>query len=125
MKYNDEPGQEEDFFGLVHRGLKEELGLDPSDYGEATITWLGWSAHAAGFAVVAIVRSCLPAAEIDRRRGGCHSVYEHDHAAWLRPNRRTISDILVGRGAPDHGTWVPHTKLIVTELWRWKSSRGE
>jgi len=85
MKYDDEPGRQEDLFGLVRRGLREEVGLDASTYGDIAITWLGWSNPAAGFVGVALVRTSLSEAEVDQLRNACHSVYEHDMTAWLCP----------------------------------------
>lgn len=122
MKYQDEPGAREYFFGLVQRGLLEEVGLRPNDYGVPLITWLGWSKDASCFAGVAIVRTVLDEAEVDLRRGQCHSVYEHDAAAWLKLDRKTTCQLLERRDAPD-GTsnWLYLTPLVASELWR---SRG-
>lgn len=121
MKYDNEPGREEDIFRLVRRGLKEELGLDPEDYGKIIVTWLGWSEHAAGFAGIGIVRTNLPEAEVDQRRSGCHSIYEHDLSAWLSMNRKNLVKLMARQGAPDGSSpWIAHTPLIASELWRCK-----
>jgi hypothetical protein len=119
MKYNDEPGASEDFFALVKRGLHEELGLLPGDYGPITIGWLGWSAPAACFCLVASVRSRLDGAEIDVRREACHSVYEHDKAAWLPFTKRTVSSIVEGGACPDGSLrWSYLAPLVAREAWR-------
>jgi hypothetical protein len=119
MKYSDEPGAEEDFYGLVRRGLHEELGLDSTDYSAILISWFGWSQDASCYAIVAIVRSILTEPEIERRRQGCHSIYEHDLARWLPLRRRSISGIVTGGRPPDgRGSWNYLTPLVASEVWR-------
>ncbi|MEE6257611.1 NUDIX hydrolase [Plantactinospora sonchi] len=122
MKYSAEPGAEEDFFGLVRRGLREELGLGPGDYGRIGLSWLGWSSPACCWVVVASVRARLSAAEIDARREQCHSVYEHDLARWLPLTRRRVDAIVRGDGpGPDGATgWAYLAPLVVGELWRFR-----
>lgn len=119
MKYSDEPGAEEDFYGLVRRGLREELGLNSADYGTILISWFGWSQDASCYVIVATVRSGLTEQEVDRRRQECHSIYEHDLARWLPLSRRSISDIITGGRSPDgRGSWSYLTPLVASEVWR-------
>ena len=120
MKYNDEPGQEEDFFGLVRRGLQEELGLGEGTYGEIRISWLGWSNISGAYTLVAVVRSNLRSTEIDRRREQCHGVYEHDLAVWLPLTRSHIGRIVThGASGPDQAhPWSYLAPLVAAEVWR-------
>jgi len=120
MKYSDEPGREEDFFALVRRGLQEELGLGVDNYGKIAISWLGWSGDAACYVLVATVRSTLRSAQIDELRAQCHSVYEHDLAAWLPMTRSRIARIIGSSGSgPDAAQqWSYLAPLVATELWR-------
>jgi len=119
MKYADEPGAEETFFSLAHRGLREELGLDPEDYGPMVVSWLGWSQPAACFLFVATVRTTLSEGEVERRRGMSHSVYEHDMAAWLPLNPRTVGRVIVGDRCPDGSDrWSYFAPLVASEMWR-------
>jgi hypothetical protein len=123
MKYSDEPGAEEDFFHLVERGLREELGLHRVEYGPIGISWLGWSGQATCWTLVSTVRSTLRAVEIDRRRLECHSVYEHDLARWLPLTGRRISDIVAHRRPGPDGAngWLYLAPLVAAELWRYRN----
>ncbi|MEU9075105.1 NUDIX domain-containing protein [Kitasatospora sp. NPDC048538] len=124
MKYRDEPGAAEDFYGLVHRGLEEELGLRPEDVGPPVISWLGWSAPASCFTLVATVRSGLDAAEIDLRREACHSTFEHDMAAWVPFTRKAVSALVEGGDCPDGSRrWSYLAPLVAREAWRAASVR--
>ncbi|MFF8592368.1 hypothetical protein ACF061_13120 [Streptomyces sp. NPDC015220] len=119
MKYDDEPGAREDLHSLPLRGLKEELGLEAEDVSSLLIGWLGWSRPAASFVTVNIARSRLTAAEIDERRGRCHSSYEHDAAAWWPLRPRTIASVITGGPTPDDSTsWSYLAPLLAGELWR-------
>jgi hypothetical protein len=119
MKYHDEPGASEDLFALCRRAMQEELGLTPDDYGPIVVSWFGWSRPATSFLVVATVRSKLSETEIERRRGQCHSVYEHDMVAWRRLSRRHVASVINGGPCPD-GTnrWSYLAPLVVQEMWR-------
>jgi hypothetical protein len=119
MKYSTEPGAREDFFGLIERGLFEELGVDRGEYSDPVITWLGWSQDACCFHGVAIVRLRIEEVELEQRRGACHSVYEHDALAWLRMDKGQIWKIIEGRDCPDGtGNWLYLSPLVAQELWR-------
>jgi hypothetical protein len=119
MKYDDEPGREEDLFALARRGLREEVGLEEEDYGAVVPTWLGWSDPDCAFVAVALVRTRLSEAEIDERRSHCHSVYEHDATAWLPLNRKTVSTIVRNEPSPDGGrAWIYLAPLVISEAWR-------
>ncbi|MER7756070.1 NUDIX domain-containing protein [Kitasatospora sp. NPDC097643] len=125
MKYRDEPGAAEDFYALVHRGLQEELGLAPEDVGPVVIGWLGWSAPASCYTLVATVRARLGAAEIDLRREACHSGYEHDMAAWVPFTRRTVSALVEGGLCPDGSRrWSYLVPLVAREAWRAAGQTG-
>lgn len=119
MKYLDEPGGREDLFGLIERGLSEELGLTRDDYGKIVISWLGWSEPASCFAAVSIVRIKLAEAEVDRRRGECHSVYEHDMTAWIKLNSRQALRIVERGNCPDGSKkWSYLAPLVAIEAAR-------
>lgn len=122
MKYEVEPGREEDLFALIRRGLREELGLEPDDYGKITVTWLGWSAVAAGFYAVAFVRARLDEAEIENRRLQCHSVYEHDLTAWLPLTKKEITKVIRGGASPDGvHPWITElSPVVAAEAWRFR-----
>jgi hypothetical protein len=123
MKYSYEPGSEEGLFGLVRRGLKEELGLSPGDYGRIHVTWFGWSEPAAAFHGVALVRSSVQESVIEERRESCHSVYEHDAVGWMPLNRKQIANVVTRGRCPD-GTrsWSYFVPLVALELWRHKDA---
>jgi hypothetical protein len=119
MKYADEPGAEETFFSLSRRALREELGLEPDDYGRIVISWLGWSQQPACFICVATVRTTLSEEEVEVRRGMSHSVFEHDSAAWLPLNPRTVTKVITGDRCPDGSTrWIYLAPLVASEMWR-------
>jgi hypothetical protein len=119
MKYSDEPGAEEDFFGLVRRGLLEELGLESADYGDIVISWFGWSQDAACYALVAAVRLNITEREMERKRQECHSIYEHDLARWVPIRRRDISSVVTGTKSPEKsGSWSYLAPLVAAEIWR-------
>lgn len=119
MKYSDEPGAEEDFFALVRRGLDEELGLKPSDYGEIVITWFGWSQDAACYVIVAAVRLKVTERDVESKRQACHSVYEHDLAQWIPLRSRDISKIITSAKMPMlERTWSYLAPLVAAEIWR-------
>ncbi|MFD1919473.1 hypothetical protein [Streptomyces beijiangensis] len=122
MKYSDEPGREEDLFGLVRRGLQEELGMEEGDYGKVAISWLGWSNAAGCYVLVASVRSTLRSSEIDESRNRCHSVYEHDLTAWLPITRSQISKIIENsEPGPDRiHNWSYLAPLVASEVWRFR-----
>jgi hypothetical protein len=119
MKYDDEPGREEDLFSLVRRGLKEEVGLESNEYGPIVPTWLGWSEPACSFVAIATVRTRVSEAEVDLRRGTCHSVYEHDAAQWIPLNRGTVTKIVRNESSPDsRNPWLYLAPLVISEVWR-------
>jgi hypothetical protein len=119
MKYEDEPGREEDLFALARRGLREELGLTEDDYGRIAPTWLGWSDPDCCFVGVMIVRTNISESEVEERRGSCHSVYEHDASSWLDLDRSTIKSIVAGKGTPDgKNAWLYLAPLVISETWR-------
>jgi hypothetical protein len=119
MKYSDEPGDEEDFFSLTRRALREELGLEPSEYTDPVLSWFGWSGQSASFLLVGTVRSRLSEAVMDLRISECHSVYEHDMHAWVRMRRASMRDIVLGGECPDGSrSWSYLAPLIALEMWR-------
>lgn len=119
MKYSDEPGAEEDFFALVRRGLHEELGLSPSEYGDIVISWFGWSQDAACWVIVACVRLKIGEREAERKRLECHSIYEHDLTKWIPVRRRVISGIITGHGRSHSDGGLSYlAPLVAAEIWR-------
>jgi 8-oxo-dGTP pyrophosphatase MutT (NUDIX family) len=119
MKYEDEPGRAEDLFALARRALREELGLLPNEYGPIVFSWFGWSHPASSFLTIGSVRAHLTASEIDDRRGQCHSVYEHDKAAWVPFKAANISRIICKGTSPDgESPWSYLAPVVAFELWR-------
>lgn len=122
MKYEAEPGREENIFTLVRRGMREELGLDPDDYGKITVTWLGWSTADSAFYAIAIVRARLDEVEIEDRRLQCHSVYEHDLTAWIPFTKKEIANVIRGGPSPDGSKpWIAAlSPVVAAEAWRFR-----
>jgi hypothetical protein len=122
MKYADEPGDQEDFFALARRALREELGLGGSDYAGVVLSWFGWSEPASAFLVIGSVRARLTMADIDERRGQCHSVYEHDKSAWLPFTSEAVSRVVCREGSPDRDSpWSYLAPIVSSEMWRSRS----
>jgi hypothetical protein len=120
MKYRSEPGDAEDFYSLIRRGLKEELGLDSQDYGKIVLSWLGWSSSAMCWIIVAAVKSRLHPSEIEGRRNDCHSVYEHDSILWIPLARKPLANIVLNRchQLGGTGTWSYLAPTVAMETWR-------
>jgi hypothetical protein len=112
----------EDLFGMAERCLREEVDLEPSDYGPVSISWIGCEAATASVKVYAQVRCRLPAREIIDRLFRAHSVYEMQDMAWIPFTRRALTYVV---GAAGHGgdrAWSSSAPLAAQELWRMHSS---
>jgi hypothetical protein len=132
------PGDEpENFFALIRRGLKEELGLYERHYGATSISWFGYFAPDAHPWIFAQVRTNLPDDEVVTRRANCHSVDEAADATWLPFSLHVVRSIAGGRRERDvdgtaentgdaivveegaaQGRWILHAPHAISELWR-------
>lgn len=117
------PGmQAEDLFGLAERCIREELGLEPADYGPVNISWMGYDVSTAQVKVYAQVRSHLPEREIDRRMATAHSVFEAQDTVWVPLKRRSVMDIMVNweKGDANGRIWSASAPHSLQELWRFR-----
>jgi len=110
----------EDLFGLTERCLREEVGLEPSDYGEISISWIGYEAGTASVKIFAQVVTTLTAAELIDHMGMSHSLFEMQDATWLPLNRRTLMDIILKWKSGDSAgrIWSSSAPFALQELWR-------
>jgi hypothetical protein len=116
--------------GLVRfceRALREEVGLEPSDYGPIFISWLGLDVRQGLNWIIAHVKSQLSEAQIDTRIGRCHSTFEMTELTWLKVHRRrqlrrTLREMEESEKvlSPDDATrqWIPGQRLVLRELLR-------
>ena len=118
------PGvQHEDLFGLAERCLREELHLEPADYGQVNISWFGYDVNTAQVKVFAQVRTHLPRREVQCRQAGSHGVFEAQAMAWLPLDRATVRDVIENweRGDVHGRVWSASAALALQELWRFRS----
>ena len=110
----------EDLFGLSERCLREEVGLEPSDYGEISISWIGYEASTASVKIFAQVATTLAAGELVDHIKTSHSLFEMQDATWLPLNRRTLMDIIhKWEGGDSAGrVWSSSAPVSLQELWR-------
>jgi hypothetical protein len=119
------PGtQMEDFFGLAERCLREELALEPADYGPINISWLGYDVNTAQVKVYAQARSHLPQRELEHRMADAHGLYEVQSRAWLPLNRQTMADVIQNweKGDSKGRHWSASAPHALQELWRFRKA---
>lgn len=117
------PGsQAEDLFGLAERCLREELGLEPADYGPVNISWIGFDVMSGVAKVYAQVRSHLPHREIDQRMASSHGIFEAQSTAWLPLRRKVVLDIMQNweHGDAAGRCWSASAPHALQELWRFR-----
>jgi hypothetical protein len=117
-------GVAEDLFGMSERCLREELNLEPSDYGNLNISWLGIDAGTCQVKVYAQVKTHLSRRELDRRISDAHSLYEAQDFQWLKFNRENVNDILANweRGDQTGRVWSASAPHALQELWRMRAA---
>jgi hypothetical protein len=125
------PGSTEDLYSLAVRGIEEELGLRPQEYGEVMISWVGLYRPILRGHVVAIVQPRVPRDEVIARAREAHSGYEHTVMDWL-PLRRSVVRSFVR--APEtiysdkvgktirvgNRTYIEQSRLAILEAWRFR-----
>ena len=134
MKRSDPntPGHLEDFYGLLERGLEEELHLRRADYGQMYVTWFGIYRPIFRGHLVAVTSTVLGCNEIIDRARQSSSSYEHDTFDWLPIERKTVQKFaeapLESRpGAAgqiikiDGREFVEQSRLAVLEAWRFRA----
>jgi hypothetical protein len=110
----------EDLFGLAERCLREELGLEPADYREVNVSWMGYEAETACVKVFAQVATRLSELEIAECIASAHSLFEMQDYLWLPLRRRAIMDIIARWDSGDSSgrLWSSSAPLALQELWR-------
>ncbi len=116
-----EPGAaSNDFFELARYALREELGLEPYEYGPISLSWIGYDVHTLQVKIFAQVKSSLFPAEIERRVGSAHGIFELQDLCWLRLAPRVFQDIVDNweEGDSVGRRWSSSAPLALQELWR-------
>ncbi|MEU4556229.1 hypothetical protein [Micromonospora violae] len=130
---SNRPGSPEDLFGLAVRGLNEELGLQPGDYGAIQISWVGIYRPILRGHVVAVVKLKISKEEARVRARAAHSGYEHAAIDWMplrrpvvrafvRATRSTYGNRVGSTIAVNHRTWLEQSRLGVLEAWRFRNA---
>jgi hypothetical protein len=113
------PGISEDFFTLAERCLREELGLEPFDYGPISISWIGYYLHDLNVKIYAQVRLRLTERDFHEKCDRAESIFESRKMAWLPFDRGTVLGIIQNwQGDRDGRTWSDSAPLSLQELWR-------
>ncbi len=115
------PGtRDEDLFGLTERCLREEVGLEPSDYDQINISWIGYEASTASVKIFAQVVTTLAARELIDHMMTSHSLFEMQDVIWLPLDRRTVTDIILKWESGDRAgrVWSSSAPVALQELWR-------
>jgi hypothetical protein len=133
MKRTDpgRPGSSEDMYSLAVRGLEEELGLRPPDFGEIMITWAGLYRPILRGHFVALTRLKIPREEVVARARAAHSGYEHAAFDWLPLQRSLVHSFINAPhqtcpdkvGATIHvgqKTYIEQSRLAILEVWRFR-----
>ncbi|WP_405926927.1 hypothetical protein [Streptomyces sp. NBC_00035] len=138
MKRSDPniPGSIEDIYTLAIRGLREELGLLPHEFGPVMITWLGIYRPLLRGHIVAIVRLNIDKSDAQARARESDSSYEHISFDWI-PLRRSVlqsflnapyqqprqaAGALIQQG---DRLWIEQARLALVEAWRFRVSLFE
>jgi len=113
------PQEREDFFGLVRRGLKDELGVLDGHIQDLALSWFGYCFDCGNFYVFASARLSISADETSYRFGSAKEQYESAGHTWLQFTQSNLQRIVDGRRTPDdRGRWLHHASLASVELWR-------
>lgn len=123
-------GQPEDFYALGRRALLEELGLNPHDYGDLHVTWVGIYQLLLRGHALAVARLRIPKDIVVSRARESDSSYEHSNFDWLPLNRathavfagaNTKNGLSVGASLHVHERdWLEQSRLSVLEAWRFR-----
>ena len=113
---------------FCQRALREEVGLEPSNYGEIRISWLGLNLQEGSNLLVAHVESNLSESQIERRISQCPGIQEMTELDWYSFRNGRIKDLIKEmelsgiaskrRTRPMSRRWVPGQLLILHELLR-------
>ncbi len=117
------PGtQAEDLFGLAERCVREEVGIEPIDYGPINISWIGFDVTSGQAKVYAQVRSHLPRREIGQRMASSHGIFEAQSTTWLPLSRKVVMDIMRNWESGDSAgrRWSASAPHALQELWRFR-----
>jgi hypothetical protein len=138
MKRSDpnRPGSSEDLYSLATRGLEEELGLRPHEYGEIMISWAGLYRPILRGHIVALMRLRVPQEEVLARAREVHSGYEHSAFEWLHLSRSLVREFVnsprkahLGKVGStiraEQKTWIEQSRLAVLEVWRFRMMFGD
>jgi hypothetical protein len=126
------PGLNEDLFGLAQRGLKEELGLEREEYREILVSWIGLYEPGLRGHAVAFMRVDLTRQEVLEHASASHSSYEHTRFKWLALNRQTVHSFLSSEKELnqqeninvikyEEDPWLEFSRLAMVEAWKWRS----
>lgn len=115
-------GRGEDLFDLCERALREEAGLEPYDYGDISISWIGFALDTLQMKVFAQVRSHRPERELLELFDSSHSVYEADSRIWIPLKRETLGAITSAWTPDSMGrTWSDSAPVAAQEVWRMRT----
>jgi len=113
---------------FCQRALREEVGLEPSNYGDIHISWLGLNLQQGSNLLVAHVESNLSESQIERRISQCPGTQEMTELDWYSFRNGRIKDLIKEmelsgiaskrRTEPMSRHWVPGQLLILHELLR-------
>jgi hypothetical protein len=116
------------FIPFCQRALREEVGLEPSDYGEIRISWLGLNLLQGSNLLVAHVESNLSENQIERRISQCPGTHEMTELDWYSFRNGQIRDLIKEMELSDIASkkrtkllprhWVPGQLLVLKELLR-------
>jgi hypothetical protein len=114
------PGEQiESLFDLGERCLREEVGLEPEDYGSIHVSWVGYYAPTLEVKVFAHVRTVLPESAIEARLATAHSLYEIADLCWLPLDQGQLTELIKSwRGDALGRRWSDSVPLAAQELWR-------
>ncbi len=116
------------FTPFCQRALREEVGLEPSDYGEIHISWLGLNLLQGSNLLVAHVESILSESQIEMRISQCPGTHEMTELDWYSFRNGQIKDLIQEMKLSDVASkirtkplprhWVPGQLLVLQELLR-------
>ena len=113
---------------ICERALREEVGLEPEDYGPVHISWLGLNLQLGSNLLIAHVFSKLSERQIDCRIAECSSANEMTEVRWCSMRSGRLADLWNemrlsdSEGELPHNAisrrWVPGQALVMHELIR-------